>query len=250
MQELEEQRVIMFAMANRIYRLESQGDSTDMLLSESGVLWQLLPLSSHADFEKFDRGLANNKYVSTNLVHGVEILLIFVPKYQLCTINNTSSIMLLFQLKERLAAMISGLPRGQRVYKTMEAVFSDELIPLFSWAGRRNKYMFESTFVERVVTEALCKHTFFGNTLAAQGAIKNHFKNLRGRMERRQIRESPASEPAARRRVTNSNTPIVTNRDANNNNVSSGEDDDLPPNEVWPKTFLNNLFKSLMSYVW
>jgi len=104
--------------------------------------------------------------------------------------------MFLFQLKDRLIGMISGLPRGQRVYRTMESIFDTELILLFSWAGRKCRYGFESTFVERVVTDALCCSNFFGSTLKAQGAIKNHFKNLRGRLLRKSIRESPAAKKA------------------------------------------------------
>ena len=101
----------------------------------------------------------------------------------------------MFQLKQRVLGMIRHLPRAGRVYRLLETIFANELIVAFSWAGRGTRlspggdmvprYAFESTFVERVVSEILANCHYSGDQLRAQGALKNHFKNLNGWLQRR-----------------------------------------------------------------
>ena len=72
MQELDTQRRIMFVIQKRLHALEGSSEASNRAQLEAGALWELLPLQSYEEFERFDRGVANNNFVSTNLVHGAD----------------------------------------------------------------------------------------------------------------------------------------------------------------------------------
>ena len=113
----------------------------------------------------------------------------------------------MFQLKQRVLEMIGQLPRAGRVFRLLETIFANEFIVAFSWAGRGMRlspdgdmvplYAFESTFVERVVSEILANCHYSGDQLRAQGALKNHFKNLNGRLQRRRAPDADAPDADA-----------------------------------------------------
>ena len=54
----------MASLVKKVHALESQYDDTQQKKIEAGHLYNLLPLTNYDDFQEFDKGMANNRFVS------------------------------------------------------------------------------------------------------------------------------------------------------------------------------------------